>query len=224
MADSAPLPEFLVKSGVIAPLPAIAPELMYAACEVMIQEGVTAWTVPSGEIDTARALLGLFDGRAVVGLRGKVDPGVLDRAQDAGVSFVCLSSARVDTVDRGAEIGIAVVSGALTPTEIEHAWESRPSAVQVIPADLLGAGYTEFLRNELPDVPIVATGRIDSYQAEQWLEDGAIAVCPTADLIGNALSGGVLMGLRVRSRDYASASERARVSRDLARGLAPEDS
>lgn len=69
MADRVSLPEFIGTSGVIAPLPAADRDSLYAACEIMIQEGVCAWTVPASATDIVRALWEMFDQRAVVGVR-----------------------------------------------------------------------------------------------------------------------------------------------------------
>jgi 2-dehydro-3-deoxyphosphogluconate aldolase/(4S)-4-hydroxy-2-oxoglutarate aldolase len=216
-----PLPDLLTSCGVIAPLPALPASELYAACEIMIQEGVRAWTLPWPAADTLRDLWDMFAGRAVIGVRGRVPVEDLAVVQKAGGSFVAQALARSEVVLGGAERGLPVIAGALTPTEIVRAWGLGPSAVQLVPAEGVDAGLAELLETEVPGVRLVVTGRVDSVAAEKWYERGVVAVCPTADLVGNALSGGVLMGLRVRSRDYSSAYERVRVAREEREGLPP---
>lgn len=113
-------------------------------------------------------------------------------------------------ITEATRLGMATVVGAFTPTEVESAWALSPTAVQILPADQVDPGYTGLLETEIGEVPLIATGRIDAAETERWIAGGAVAVTPTVDLVGNALSGGVLMGLRIRSRDYASAVTRAR--------------
>lgn len=219
--DRVPLPDLLTSCGVIAPLPALPASELYAACEIMIQEDVRAWTLPWPAAETVRDLWDMFAGRAVIGVRGRVAPEDLAAVQDAGGSFVAQVLARTEVVARGTELGLPVMAGAVTPTEVERAWGLGSSAVQLVPADGLDPELAEVLETDVPGVRLVVTGRVDSVVAERWFERGAAAVCPTADLVGNALSGGVLMGLRVRSRDYSSAYERVRVTHGKDRGVAP---
>lgn len=209
MSDRLPLPALLLSARVIAPLPAVASGQLLALGEVMIQEGITAWTLPSAAADVVPELLEIFADRVTIGLRGDVAAAEVPRLQEAGVSFVATALALEPAAAAElATAGLPVLAGALTPTEIVRAWQSGATAVNVVPCDSLGVEYAKYVAAELPGIPVVATGRIDPYIAEIWLEAGAVAVCPTADLLGNALAGGALAGLRVRCRDFVSVVER----------------
>ncbi len=219
-----PLPGVLLRYGVIAPLPALDAAELYAACEILIQEDVRVWTLPWPATGVLRALREMFDGRAIVGVRGRVAPSELAAVREAGGAFVAQALARPEVIARATDLGLPTLAGALTPAEVERAAGLDASAVQLVPADHLDPDYADLLGNEVPGVPLVVTGRVDSAAAGRWFERGAVAVCPTSQLIGNALSGGVLMGLRVRSRDYSAAFARVRSTARDGEGLRVVDS
>jgi len=70
---------------------------------------------------------------------------------------------------------------------------------------LLGAGplSDRFGRRALMlPAPLIATGRLERYQAELWLEAGAAGVCPR-ELVGHELvSGDSLAGLRAKLQQW----------------------
>lgn len=204
------LPALLLSGRVIAPLPDAPSADLLAPGEVMIQEGVTAWTVPSQARPIVPELLALFADRVVIGLRGRFSHSDLAGLRDEGIEFLVTTTLDAELVAAATLAGVPVLAGALTPTEIVRAWDAGAAAVNVVPCDALGVDYAKSLAAAIPEIAVVATGRIDAYVAEIWLESGAAAVCPTADLLGNALSGGSLAGLRVRCRDFVTAGERTR--------------
>lgn len=204
------LPEQLLTSGVIAPLPGLPAARLYAACEVMIQENVLAWTLPVGSTDAVDELAAVFADRAAIGVRGLPPIDRLPTLQRSGVSFVLLPVADTGLTHAGHDLGLPVLPGALTPQEIANASRLGSPAVHVTPVDTMGGTYPNFLRSELGELSLVVSGNVTDAEAERWFSHGATAVSPTVELVGNALSGGIVMGLRVRSRDYSSAAARGR--------------
>ncbi len=194
----------------IAPLPDVASADLLAPGEVLIQEGVTAWTLPSKARSVVSELRELFADRVVIGLRGRFALSDVDTLRDEGIDFLATATLDPELVTAANSAQLPVLAGALTISEIVRVWEAGAAGANVVPCDALGVEYAKHLAAEIPEISVVATGRIDAYMAEVWLEAGAAAVSPTADLMGNALSGGALAGLRVRCRDFVSAAERTR--------------
>lgn len=210
VSDRLPLPALLLSGRVIAPLPEVTSGQVLALGEVMIQENITAWTLPVAARAAVPELLELFCGRVAIGLRGRFATSELESLLTDGVEFLTTEYPDPGLPAAAAAAGMPLLAGALTPTEIVRAWESGAAAVNVVPCDALGVDYAQHLAAEIPEIPVIATGRVDTYVAETWLEAGAVAVSPTVDLLGNALSGGALAGLRVRCRDFAAVVERTR--------------
>src|SRR5690625_7601808 len=66
--------------------------------------------------------------------------------------------------------------GALTPTEIQKAWELGTDVVKVFPADLFGPNYLKSVRAPLPHVRLMPTGGVSLTNGGEWLAAGAFAV------------------------------------------------
>ena len=99
-------------------------------------------------------------------------------------------------------MGIPVVLGGLTPAEVAAALELEPAAVQVIPCDALGSLYAQTLTAMFPGEPLIATGKLERFQCEMWLEAGALAVCPVGAFGADDITEADLSGLRHRCQGY----------------------
>jgi 2-dehydro-3-deoxyphosphogluconate aldolase / (4S)-4-hydroxy-2-oxoglutarate aldolase len=97
-------------------------------------------------------------------------------AQAAGATFCVSPVLTLEVMERCAAIGMPMIPGALTPTEVEQAWSLGAAMVKLFPAGALGAGYVKDLRAPLPDVPLMCTGGVDADNAAAFLEAGAAAV------------------------------------------------
>lgn len=86
-------------------------------------------------------------------------------------------------VARCHQLGVPVIPGALTPTEVEAAWRAGAAMVKLFPGSLGGPGYVRDLRGPLPDVPLLVTGGVGADNAVEFLRAGATAIG-----IGSALT------------------------------------
>jgi 2-dehydro-3-deoxyphosphogluconate aldolase/(4S)-4-hydroxy-2-oxoglutarate aldolase len=114
--------------------------------------------------------------------------GDVDRAAAAGAE-ACVGPAFVPAVvARCLALGVPAVPGALTPTEVEAAWQAGAALVKLFPASAFGPDYVRALRGPLADVPLIVTGGVTAASARAYLDAGAVAV-----------------GVSVRTRDDARA-------------------
>jgi 2-dehydro-3-deoxyphosphogluconate aldolase/(4S)-4-hydroxy-2-oxoglutarate aldolase len=160
---------------------------------------------PDGVVDTlARAGLGVIeitldadDALEVIArLRQRGDVSVIagtvrrpeqvGPAADAGAE-ACVSPGLVpEVVERCHDVGVPVVPGALTPTEVERAWSLGAALVKLFPGNAVGPGYVRELLAPLADVPLIVTGGIDAGNARSFLDAGAVAVGAGSALTGAA--------------------------------------
>ena len=123
---------------------------------------------------------------AIERARGRGDVSVLagtvrtaaqvDAAVAAGAEAVVAPGPLRAVLERAGELGIPVVPGALTPTEIERAWTAGAALVKLFPGALGGPGYVRDVLAPLADVPLIVTGGIDASNARAFLDAGAVAV------------------------------------------------
>jgi 2-dehydro-3-deoxyphosphogluconate aldolase/(4S)-4-hydroxy-2-oxoglutarate aldolase len=125
-------------------------------------------------------------------------------AAAAGASFI-VTPAQGPSVAAAVTVGLPVVAGALTPTEVAAAERDGATAVKLFPASLGGRAYLRALRDPFPDTAFVPVGGVDDQAAREYLADGAVAVGVGSPLIAGATSGGSLAELRVRARRFLDA-------------------
>ena len=84
---------------------------------------------------------------------------------------------------RSKELGMSVMAGALTPTEIEDAYQMGADIVKIFPAGNLGPSYLQAVRGPLPHIPVSAVGGIDEKNMKAFFDAGACAVGVGGNLI-----------------------------------------
>src|SRR5580698_4558038 len=101
-----------------------------------------------------------------------------------GAQFVVSPALNVKTIEMCHRYGVAVLPGALTPTEIVTAWEAGADVVKVFPASAMGgAKYLKSVKAPLPQVEMIPTGGVSQATAAEFLEAGAFALGVGADLV-----------------------------------------
>ena len=101
-----------------------------------------------------------------------------------GAQFVVSPALNLRTIEMCHRYSIAVLPGALTPTEIVTAWEAGADVVKVFPASAMGgAKYLTALKGPLPHVEMIPTGGVMLGTAAEFLEAGAFALGVGSDLV-----------------------------------------
>jgi 2-dehydro-3-deoxyphosphogluconate aldolase/(4S)-4-hydroxy-2-oxoglutarate aldolase len=152
-------------------------------------------------IAKARAALGP---EAMLGCGTVVTADDARRGADAGANFA-VTPALGPGLAAVRELGLPVLGGAFTPSEVVEAMSRGVDAVKLFPAQIGGPGYLRALSDPCPGLPIVPVGGVDAQQIPAYLSAGAAAVGVGSPLVGDAASGGSLTDLRERARDFLAA-------------------
>jgi 2-dehydro-3-deoxyphosphogluconate aldolase/(4S)-4-hydroxy-2-oxoglutarate aldolase len=126
------------------------------------------------------------------------------RAEQAGASFV-VTPGVCDGAVEARRLGLPVLIGVLSPTEIASAIQLGAQSVKLFPASVGGPDYLRALAAPFPTIGFVPVGGIDVDAACRYLDEGAIAVGVGSPLIGDAADGGDLDGLSDRARSFLDA-------------------
>src|SRR5690625_4252869 len=110
----------------------------------------------------------------------------VSRTIDAGASFVVSPIVKKEIIETAINNETAVMCGALTPTEIQKAWELGTDVVKVFPADLFGPNYLKSVRAPLPHLRLMPTGGVSLTNGGEWLDAGAFAVGAGSALVPSA--------------------------------------
>ncbi len=155
-----------------------------------------------------KATLPEFDrGEAVIGLGTVLNAGQARAAIEAGAQFIVSPATDLATIETCRQMKVAVMPGALTPTEILTAWEVGASAVKVFPARSVGPSYLKDVREPLPVLRLIPTGGIDRSNLKAYLDNGAFAVGVGGNLVDKQLIAARDWGVLVdRAREFARAA------------------
>ncbi|SFF40646.1 2-keto-3-deoxy-phosphogluconate aldolase [Actinacidiphila alni] len=181
------------------------PDAALAAVLTLVEEGVTLVEVSLSGRD---ALDVIARARAALGPGAPLGAGTVLTARDArdahraGADFV-VTPALGEGVTAARELGLPVLAGVMTPTDVVAAVRLGATALKIFPAAQAGGpDYLRALRSPFPDLPFVPVGGVDAPAARAYLAAGALAVGVGSPLVGDAADGGSTAALRARARDF----------------------
>ncbi len=161
-----------------------------ALTRALLDGGITALeftlTNPAAlqAISQVKAALSEFaQGRAVIGAGTVLNPEAVVASIEAGAQFIVSPSTNFASIAECKKRGVAVMPGAMTPTEIVAAWEAGASAVKVFPARAFGPAYIKDLREPLPHLKLMPTGGVNLENAGEYIKNGALAVGVGGNLV-----------------------------------------
>ncbi len=142
----------------------------------------------------------------LVGAGTVLDPETARLCMLEGAQFIVSPALNVRTVELCNRYSVAVLPGALTPTEVVVAWQSGADAIKIFPANAMGgASYLRSLKAPLPGIELVPTGGISHATAPEFLEAGAMALGVGADLVdAKAMAAGEVEKITASARRYVA--------------------
>jgi 2-dehydro-3-deoxyphosphogluconate aldolase/(4S)-4-hydroxy-2-oxoglutarate aldolase len=168
-------------------LRADSPEQAVTIAKAIVAGGISVlevtMTVP-GAIDVIRTLVEGSDGHLLVGAGSVLDPETARACLLAGAQFIVSPVLNLATITLSRRYGVAVLPGALTPTEVLTAWEAGADVVKVFPCSAVGgAKYLKAIHGPLPQIKLIPTGGVSLATAEEFLKAGAFALGVGSDLV-----------------------------------------
>jgi 2-dehydro-3-deoxyphosphogluconate aldolase/(4S)-4-hydroxy-2-oxoglutarate aldolase len=139
-------------------------------------------TVP-GAVGVIEQVSKRYGNDALVGAGTVLDAETARVCILSGAQFVVSPALNLETIECCRRYGVAVMPGALTPTEVVQAWTAGADFVKVFPAGALGgASYLKALKAPLPQIELVPTGGVSLKTAADFIKAGASALGVGADL------------------------------------------
>ena len=74
------------------------------------------------------------------------------------------------------------MAGALTPTEVLHAYNLGADVIKVFPGSLGGPAYIKALKGPFPYIPMMPTGGVSATNVAEWFSTGVVAVGAGSEL------------------------------------------
>jgi len=168
-------------------------------------------TVP-GAVGVIENISKRYGSEALVGAGTVLDGETARACIEAGAQFVVSPALNFETIAMCKRHDVAVLPGALTPTEVVQAWTAGADFVKVFPAGAVGGpSYLKALKAPLPDIELVPTGGVSLKTAADFIKAGASALGVGADLVDlKALREGQQRTITERAREFVKIVREAR--------------
>jgi 2-dehydro-3-deoxyphosphogluconate aldolase / (4S)-4-hydroxy-2-oxoglutarate aldolase len=185
------------------------PEAALASMRVLAGEGIDLIEVSLTTVDALSVIR-----RAATEMGGQLGLGAgtvltvadAQAAVEAGAAYLVTPGLSAGARE-GVRLGVPVLVGALTPSEVVAAVELGATAVKLFPAAQFGGpSYLRALRAPFPEVPFVPVGGVTAEAVPDYLAAGAVAVGVGSPLTGDSADGGDLLALAERARALRAAA------------------
>ena len=173
--------------GIIPVIRADSAGAAVAVVETLIEAGLSVaeitMTVPDA-IEAIASVSKRFGDKVLLGAGTVTDAKTVRRALDAGAKFIVSPCLVSEVIEAARRADVAVLPGALTPTEVFEAFRQGGDMVKVFPAQNAGgAAYLRALRGPFPDIPLVPTGGVTLDNVGEMFKSGAAAVGVGSEMI-----------------------------------------
>ena len=198
-----------------------------AAVEAVLAGGLDCVEITMTVANAVKAIEAVADrygDRVLLGAGTVLDPETARACMLAGAQFFVTPSLNLRTIEIAHRYSKPIFPGALTPTEIQTAWDAGADGIKVFPCNALGGPkYIKAIKAPFPQVELIPTGGVNLETLPAFLAAGCAAVGVGSELVDNAaIATGNYEVITGRSREFREAVEtyRAQQRRELATSLA----
>ena len=98
----------------------------------------------------------------------------LEKALAAGAEFIVTPNTRNEIIRLSCTAGVPIIPGALTPTEVQKAFDLGASAVKIFPVNCVGGPeYIKALRGPFRNIPLMACGGVNADNVQNYFKAGS---------------------------------------------------
>lgn len=191
MANKQEILASLKNTGVVAVIRADNPDDLIDVSRALRSGGVKfieiTMTVPGALEVIKKATDQLKKEDVYIGAGTVLDAETARAAILAGASYIVGPGFNADMVTLCNRYSIAVMPGAITPTEIINAWQAGADVVKIFPAGIGGPNYFKDLKGPLPHIDIMPTGGVNFETGPAFIKAGACAIGVGGELCGKKL-------------------------------------
>ncbi|GLC90358.1 bifunctional 4-hydroxy-2-oxoglutarate aldolase/2-dehydro-3-deoxy-phosphogluconate aldolase [Lysinibacillus piscis] len=114
-----------------------------------------------------------YENAIVIGVGTVLNQERIVQYYEAGASFILSPNIQEEVIKEAKRLNMVAIPGALTPTEIVHAYNLGADIVKVFPINTLGASYIKDIQAPLPHIPLLPTGGITEDNMADYLKTGS---------------------------------------------------
>jgi len=205
----------LTAGGLVPVIRADSANAALRVTEALVAGGVTTieitMTVPDA-IDAIAAVRRTFGNRVLLGAGTVTSTSMLTASLDAGAEFIVTPCVVPDVITGARTRDVAILPGAMTPTEVFTAWSLGGDIIKIFPASHVGgASYLRALKAPFPQIRFCPTGGVNLQTVGECFAAGASAVGVGGELVlKSALQSGDYGAITVLAQQFVEAVGKAR--------------
>ena len=180
----------LIGDGLVPVIRADSSDTALRIADALIAGGIRTleitMTVPDA-LTAIRAIADRLGQEVLLGAGTVTGRAMAEAAVDAGAEFLVTPCLVADAIAVARSRGVAVLPGALSPTEVFTAWSLGGDVIKIFPASSAGgASYLKALKGPFPQIPLCPTGGVNLQTIADFVKAGAVAVGVGGELVSKA--------------------------------------
>ncbi|MFB5190116.1 bifunctional 4-hydroxy-2-oxoglutarate aldolase/2-dehydro-3-deoxy-phosphogluconate aldolase [Alicyclobacillus fastidiosus] len=171
--------QLLERARVVAVIRKLSPDILEPVVGALVQGGIQALEITMDSASAAQAIESIrarYGSGVTVGAGTVLSLAQLDLAMEAGAEFLVCPHFDTALMERANQLGMSIIPGVLTPTEVQMARSAGAEVVKIFPAGSVGPSYIKDLLGPFDGLKIMATGGITEQNAVEFLDAGVMAI------------------------------------------------
>ena len=207
----------LTSAGLVPVIRAESADVALKIVDALVAGGIRTleitMTVPDA-IGAIGRVADAFGNSVLLGAGTVTSRELAEGSLDAGAEFLVTPCVVPDVIAVAKARGVAVLPGAITPTEVFTAWSLGGDIIKIFPASNVGgASYLKALRGPFPQIPLCPTGGVNLQTIGEFVKAGASAVGVGGELVSKAaIDKGDFAQITELARQYVAVLEKARLT------------
>ena len=205
----------LTSDGLVPVIRAESADIALRIVEALVDGGIRTleitMTVPDA-MGAIRQVAERFGTSVLLGAGTVTSRALAEGAIEAGAEFLVTPCVVPDVIAVAKARDVAVLPGAITPTEVFTAWSLGGDIIKIFPASNVGgASYLKALKGPFPQIPLCPTGGVNLQTIGDFVKAGAAAVGVGGELVSKAaIDDGDFAQITALARQYVAALAAAR--------------
>lgn len=181
---------------IVAIVRGMEPELCVALSEALYAGGIRLMEITfdqKGKIpfeETAEAVSKLrkkWEDQMQIGAGTVLFMNQLYMAKEAGAGYIVTPNTNPAIIREAKKLDMAVLAGAMTPSEIEAAYEAGADLVKIFPVTAVGMEYLKAVQAPLGHIPMLAVGGVNEKNISEFLKAGMVGAGVGGNLVNPRL-------------------------------------
>lgn len=191
MMDKNVMLEKIKALGLLAVIRGPSPDVTVNMVKALVAGGVMGieitYSTPNAE-EVVRTLAKEFGEDILLGMGTLTKPEQALSAKEAGAHYLVSPVCETQLVKAMVSSGLLTMVGALTPTEVFHAYSLGADVIKIFPGSLGGPAYIKALKGPFPYIPMMPTGGVSPNNIADWFDTGVVAVGAGSELAPTQLA------------------------------------